>query len=130
MSYDLLIRPDASHSLFVPYAPLKEFLKSLPCIVENGAATFVLDDRPRRWMEIYPAVVDAEGNAEEVGPKDPVAINAIQISIRYSATSNNPERDYLPTVTAISRFLRWQIFDPQSEEIIPNSAVMPVRPRA
>jgi hypothetical protein len=128
VSYDLIIRPNASYSLFTPYGPLKEFLLSLPCVVPNGTAGFALDDRPRRWMEIYLAIVDADGNAEDIASGDPIAINSIQLCLRYSATSNDPEKDYLPTAVAISRFLRWQIYDPQSDVIIPNSAVMPVRP--
>lgn len=102
---------------------------SLPSIVENGDVDFALDEPPRRRMEIYIAVVNSEGDAEEMAPGEPIAINSIHLCIKYGAGSNDPEKDYLPTAVAIARHLGWQIYDPQGDEIIPNAAVRPVRPK-
>ena len=114
--------------MFTPYAALKAFLLSLPFVVEEDGA-LALNQQPRRWMRIVPSIVDAEGNDVGDAAGESVAVNAVFLHLSYATESSDPERDYLPTAVAIARFLRWQIYDPQSDEVIPNNAVPPVRPK-
>ena len=72
MSYDLTIKPDETYSRFTPRGPLEEFITKLPGVKRNGETGFVLDDRPRRWMEIDLEVVSAEGDLLEAEVRIPM----------------------------------------------------------
>ena len=68
MSFDLTIKPDETYSRRTPKVALDSFVAQLPGIKPNDSRGFVLDERPKRWMEIDLEVVSEEGdNIEEDG---------------------------------------------------------------
>ena len=62
MSYDITTRPDEKFSRSVPREPLAAFIAQLPLIRRADEPQFVLDEKPKRWVEISLETVDEVGN--------------------------------------------------------------------
>jgi hypothetical protein len=124
MSYDLTIRPDEKFSRSVPREPLSAFISQLPSITRAARPQFVLEEKPKRWMEISLETVDADGNIieEEGGTYD--TANCIRLHIPYAFLGTRPERDYFPTAFSIADHLGWSLYDEQSGEDIPRDAIV------
>jgi hypothetical protein len=92
------------------FAQLAKFIGSLPKVRPNGPTGFVLDDPPRRWMEI-----DLEGIT---GKGKKARVRWIVLHIPYAFLGEAAERDYFPVALTIARFLGWKVFDEQAGEEI------------
>jgi hypothetical protein len=92
------------------FAQLAKFIGSLPKVRPNGPTGFVLDDRPRRWMEI-----DLEGI---IGKGKKARVRWIALHIPYAFLGKAPERDYFPVALTIAGYLGWKVFDEQAGEEI------------
>lgn len=121
MSYDITIRSDASYSRSEGRASLESFMAQLPGLRRADGPQFVLDDRPKRWLEISLESVDANGNSVEEDPPCDTT-NCIRLHIPYAFLGRRPDRDYFPTAFAIADHLGWSLYDEQSGEIIPREA--------
>ncbi len=123
MSFDLTIKPDDNYSRRTSKAALDSFVTQLPGVKPNGTRGFVLDERPKRWMEIDLEVVSEEGdNIEEEGETYD-DINCVRLQIPYAFLGHAIERDYLPTAFAIADHLGWTLYDDQSGEPVPKDAI-------
>ena len=123
MSYDLTIRSDEQYSRRSAKGPLMAFIAGLANVKASGSKGFVLDDGPRRWMEIDLEVVSEEGdNIEESGEEYP-EVNCLRLHIPYAYFRNNTfNHDYLPTALEIARHLQWTLTDDQTGQIWPPNA--------
>jgi hypothetical protein len=81
MSYDLSIRPDEQYSRRSAKQPLMKFLATLPKLRPNGNRGFVLDDPPKRWMEIDLEVVSEDGDNIEEPDQEYPEINCLRLHI-------------------------------------------------
>src|SRR5947209_11854602 len=100
MSYDHTIRPDENFSRSVPRKMVEEFIAQLPFVRRACGPQFVLDEKPKRWMEISLETVDEGGNSiEEEGGTHETA-NCIRLHIPYAFLGKSPESDYFPTAFA------------------------------
>ncbi len=115
MSYDLTIRSDAAFSNRVQAKIAMAFLGKCAGVVANGTSSFVLDDRPSRWMEIDLDCVTEEGDSVEEPLDEASEINCIRLHIPYpylkAATLN---QGYLPLALSIANHLKWELYDEQS----------------
>jgi len=129
MSYDLTIKGDDTYSLRTSKADLDSFIAQLPGIKRNGSSGFVIDERPKRWMEIDLEVVSEEGDydCDAAGASD--TINCVRLHIPYAFLGNAIERDYLPTAFAIAGRIGWPLYDDQTGEPV-REAVEPKDPKA
>lgn len=122
MSYDLTLRPDEKFSRSVPRQPLAAFLAQLPSVRRADRPQFILDEKPKRWMEISLETVDEDGNWIEEDGKVYDSTNCIRLHIPYAFLGKRPEQDYFPTAFAIADHLGWSLYDEQSGEDIPRDA--------
>jgi hypothetical protein len=122
MSYDLTIKPDETYSRFTPRGPLEDFITKLPGVKRNGETGFVLDDRPRRWMEIDLEVVSVEGDLLEADGRGGADINCIRLHIPYKYLGDSMDRDYLTTASALSNHLGWMLYDEQTGQPVEGHA--------
>lgn len=125
MSYDITIRSDEKFSRSVPREKLAAFIAHLPSIKRSERPQFVLDDKPKRWMEISLETADEDGNSLEEDGKTYETTNCIRLHIPYAFLGKRPERDYFPTCFAIADHVGWAVFDEQSGEDIPRDAIAP-----
>jgi len=123
MSYDITIRPDEKFSRSVPREPLAAFVAQLPLIRRTDSPQFVLDEKPKRWMEISLETTDEEGNCVEEDGRTYDTTNCVRLHIPYAFLGKRPDRDYLPTCFAIADHLGWSVYDEQSGENIPKDAI-------
>jgi hypothetical protein len=106
MSYDLTIRPDEKFSRSVPREPLSAFISQLPSITRAARPQFVLEEKPKRWMEISLETVDADGNIieEEGGTYDTANCIRLQFltpsSARGQSVTISRPPSPLPTTSA------------------------------
>ena len=122
MSYDLTIRSDETYSRSTSRAPLESFIKQQPGIKPNGKHGFVLDARPRRWMEIDLEVVNEEGDNIESGKEISADINCIRLHIPYKFLGDDVEHDYFPTAFAIAEHIGWTLYDDQDDEPVSKAS--------
>ncbi|MBI3866622.1 MAG: hypothetical protein HY290_32470 [Planctomycetia bacterium] len=118
MSYDLTIKADETYSRMTSKSGLCTFIAQLPGIKPNGGSGFVLDERPKRWMEIDLEVIEEDGYKLQEAGRDYDAINCISLHIPYPFLGDAIERHYLPTAFAIADHLDWQLYDEQIGEDI------------
>lgn len=123
MSYDLTIRPDEKFSRSVPRDPLAAFIAQLPFVCHADRSQFVLDEKPKRWMEISLETVDADGSRIEKDGETCDTTNCIRLHIPYAFFGKRPELDYFPTAFTIADHLGWSLYDEQSGENIPRDAI-------
>lgn len=123
MSYDITIRPDEKYSRSVPRETLSAFIAQLPSIRRCDRPQFVLDDKPKRWMEISLETADEDGNCIEEDGENQDTTNCVRLHIPYTYLGKKPEHDYFPTCFAIARHLGWSVYDEQSGEDIPQEAI-------
>lgn len=119
MSYDASIQADECRSRSTAREPLAAFIRTLPRVELNGLSSFVLDDRPSRWMEINLEFVTEEGISESGN----AMVNTVNCHIPYAYFSRWSFRwKYLPTMYAIANHVDWSIHDQQSDRIwVPRS---------
>ena len=130
MSYDLTIKGDETYSLRISKADLDSFIAQLPGIKRNGSTGFVIDERPKRWMEIDLEVVSEEGDYDCDAASESDTINCVRLHIPYAFLGNAIERDYLPTAFAIAGRIGWLLYDDQTGEPVLREAVAPKDPKA
>ena len=116
MSYDLTIRANESYSAFAECKPLAKFMRRLPKIKPNGERAYVLDDPPRRHMEIDLELVDDGGDI--LDDEAYTEFNCVRLHIPQEFLSASFQRDYFPTALAIAQRLGWQLFDDQTEKLV------------
>jgi hypothetical protein len=83
MSYDLSVRADENYSKSTAKQPLIEFMATLPNLRVNGLRGFVLDDPPKRWMEIDLEVVSGDGDNIEEPDQEYPELNCLRLHIPY-----------------------------------------------
>src|SRR5512135_437347 len=105
MSFDLTIKADETYSRRTPKAALDSFIAQMPGIKPNGSRGFVLDEPPKRWMEIDLEVVSEEGDNIEEDGKSYNDINCVRLHVPYAFLGDAIERDYLPTAFAIAEHI-------------------------
>jgi len=128
MSYDLTIRGDERYSKSAPLASLRSFLSQQPGLSPIGPGDFVLDDRPKRWMEVDLEVVNEDGdNIQEPG-QEYDQINCLRLHVPYAFLGEAIERDYIPTASAIAQHLGWELFDEQTGNVIGLGSSDPAKP--
>src|SRR6266436_2217741 len=125
MSFDFTIKPDETYSRTTPKATLDSFVEQLPGIKPNGSRGFVLDERPKRWMEINLEVVSEEGDNIEDDGKTYDDINCVRLHIPYTCLGDAIERDYLPTAFAIADHIGWTLYDDESGGPVSKDALAP-----
>ena len=123
MSYDLTIRANASFSAFAPCQPLAKFMRRLPYIKPNGDRSYMLDDPPRRRMEIDLELVDEEGDI--LDDEAYTEFNCVRLHIPEQFLAATFQRDYFPTALAIAERLGWQLLDDQTERPVTRVAEKP-----
>lgn len=123
MSYDLTIRANESFSAFAECQPLAKFMRRLPKIKPNGERAYVLDDPPRRHMEIDLELVDDGGDI--LDDEAYTEFNCVRLHIPQEFLSATFQRDYFPTALAIAQRLGWQLFDDQTEQLVTRVAEKP-----
>lgn len=115
MSYDLSIYGDDQYSRKTPKQQLAEFLRGLPNVKPNGPCGFVLDDPPKRWMEIDLEVVSEDGDNIEEPDQEYLEINCLRLHIPYGFFRERSfAQEYLATAQAIARHLGWTLLDEQT----------------
>jgi hypothetical protein len=102
---------------------LAAFIAQLPSIRRADRPQFVLDEKPKRWMEISLERADEEGNGVEEEGKTYETTNCIRLHIPYAFLGKSPERDYFPTCFAIADHLGWSVYDEQSGADISRGAM-------
>jgi hypothetical protein len=125
VSYDLIVRADEEFSKSTAFGPLADFIEMLPNIRPNGSTGFVLDDPPKRWMEIDLEGDFPEEEAMEAIKEGPGRVSSISLQIPYAHLGDAPERDYFPMALAIAKFVGWPLFDAQTGEEIPYAKEEP-----
>lgn len=125
MSYDLTIKSDELYSQSKPLAALEKLISRLPGVKRNGKRSFVLDDRPKRWMEIDLEAVNEEGDNIEDDGKPHLNVNCIRLHIPYKFLGDAIDRDYLPTAFAIAKHAGWTLYDDQSDAPVQSTTVPP-----
>jgi hypothetical protein len=121
MSYDLTIRADRAYSQFVPLEPLREFIGRLPHVRPNGTTGFILDDPPRRWMNISLEVAGEDVDSIAVDEDGRLRVNCIRLHIPYEYLGDAAERDYFPVAAEIAGLLHWRLYDCQTGKDVPAS---------
>ncbi|HUY91194.1 MAG TPA: hypothetical protein VMV10_20820 [Pirellulales bacterium] len=123
MSYDLTIRANESFSAFAQCKPLAKFMRRLPHLKPFGERCFVLDDPPRRRMEIDLELVNEAGDI--LDDEAYAEFNCVRLHIPQEFLSASFQRDYFPTALAIAERLGWQLFDAQTEQAITHCSEKP-----
>jgi len=125
MSHDFTIKSDDLYSRSKPLIVLEKLIAGLPGVKRNGKRGFVLDGRPKRWMEIDLETVNEEGdNIEDDGKPHP-DVNCIRLHIPYKFLGDAIDRDYFPTALAIAKCAGWTLYDDQTGEPVQGTAVAP-----
>jgi hypothetical protein len=125
MSFDLTVQADDARSRFTDHAALSAFIAGLPLIRQTAPDLFVLDDPPRRWMNISLEVSDVEGDSVSVSESGRSVVNCVRFYIPYAQLGDEPDRDYFPTAWAIAQFLGWRVYDQQLGKYISEGAIPP-----
>lgn len=125
MSFDLTIKSDESYSRSTPRAALEAFISQMPGIERNGSAGFVLNKRPKLWMEIYLEAVREEGDNIEESGKTYDEINRVKFCIPYGFLNPAVARFYLIIAFAIADYIGWALYDDQCGKPYPRTKLPP-----
>jgi hypothetical protein len=121
MSFDLTVKSDETYSRRTLKAALDLFISQMPGIKPNGSRGFVLDERPKRWMEIDLEVVSEEGENIKEDGRTYEEINCLRLHIPYAFLDDDIGRDYLPTAFAIADYIGWTLYDDQRGKPVPKN---------
>jgi hypothetical protein len=124
MSFDLTITHDRRYSRSKPREALDSFLAQMPGVQRNGTSGFVLNPTPSVWMEIYCEAVDHQGDTLTSETQNHSSVNCVRLHIPYRFLRRDLlETEYLPLAFAITKHLRWRLYDEQDKD--PDNPIYP-----
>jgi hypothetical protein len=113
MSYDLDVRPAASHQS-LPFQEVASVVEAMPGFVQAGPATFVLD---RRESGVHLTIdLCAEGEDEAIG-QAPAQINVVSLTIPYPFLDKTHQVGVTIAFELADTF-GWEVHDCQSDQTL------------